>query len=448
MSRQESRAPREEPEVQAVPGPLGWLEVTMHLMRDRSASSWMFLQDEELLTVLRERGVVAAHLPGEVLSIPDVVLVRVAVSPEGRVAVLGEDGEPTEGPPVEDFVPSLLDALKTVALVEPDQPVGPPWLPVDEILADGHQPAEDSRVVYCYKGTEVVVAASFARTLEVPVTVYRADGWTVAAMPHRPEKVLGGPPPKFSGAYPFVVLDRRGQQRTFGYAESAKETSLRVSAEWRPPMRPAVPAEGTGPAAELARWLADPRGWGQSGDAPAAEGDAPQRPEGMTAEQEAVLQRWMAEAGDASGFLRETCAAFGVPEIAAELVETPAGRPDPVGGQVVEPMGAGALMRTALAEQDTEPEGKLPWQVLDRALWHRPALGIALGAGELVLGLLLIVLLVAGVLGGIWLWVIGVVIALAGIAHLVPGVVRLRGRQREAAAQSGGQGDASTDGDG
>ena len=85
-----------------------WLELTLEVMRDRSHASWKFLDDEELLTALAARRAVAAYLPGAALATRDLVLLRLAVSPEGRVALLDGAGAPVPGPPVEEFVEELL----------------------------------------------------------------------------------------------------------------------------------------------------------------------------------------------------------------------------------------------------------------------------------------------------------------------------------------------------
>lgn len=414
-------ADRPGPEDEPTPGPLGWLELTLQVMRDRSHSSWMLLRDEELLETLRTRGLVAAYLPGDMLAMPDLVLVRLAVSPDGRVAVTADDGAPAPGDPVEEAVPALLDELRTVAAIE-DDPVGPPWLPVQEIVDAGRTPARDSRIVYCYKGTDLLPAGGFAKALEAPLTCYREDGWVVAASGHRPERMLTSPPARITGAYPFVVLDRRGERRMVAFAESAKKTALSFSAEWQPPLRPAASNEHPDTLA-LAAWLADPSGGEAGPSSPEA------RPDGLSPEQHALLQRWMAEREDASGFLGEVSRTLGVPEIAARLVEAAPGEPDPPGGEQVGPGHTGQLAVRSIMEQDTEPEGRMPWTVLSRFLWRRPLLSITLGAGELLVAVVLAGMLIGGVLDGWWMWVVAVVFLLGGIAHVFEGVFRMRTRR-------------------
>ena len=422
-----------EPAHPLVPGPLGWLELTVELIRDRSHSSWMLLRDEELLEMVRAKGLVAAYLPGENLATPDVVQLRVAVSPEGEVAVTKDGGPPQPGERVEEFVPALLDELRTVAFVPPEDKVGPPWLPVDEIIDEAKTPGEDSRVVYCYRGEDVVTATAFARDLDTPMTVYREDGWVVAATGHRPTALLASPPHRWTGAYPFAVLGRRGSGREFAFVQTPKKEALSVHAEWAPHLTPIEP-EGAHPdTVELARWLAGPRAWETQAR---AEGrldplPEPDLPAGMTAEQHITIERWMAEPTDASGFLAQTAASFGIPGVAARLAETLPGQPDPEGGRIVEPSGGIGFVAASLADQDTEPEGRMPWTVLERTLWRRPTLGLALGLGELLLAVGLAVLLVTGLLGGWWVWVLVVALALGGLAHLLTALFRRRVRRPE-----------------
>lgn len=416
---------------QAEAGPLGWLELTVELVRDRSHSSWMLLRDEELLETVRSQGLVAAYLPGEVLATPDVVQLRLAVSLEGRVAVAPDGGPPQPGGRVEELVPALLDELRTVAFIPPEDEVGPPWLPVEEIVTRAKTPDQDSRVVYCYRGDDVVTATAFARDLDTPMTVYRQDGWVVAATGHGPSMLLAAPPHRWTGAYPFAVVGRRGASREFAFVERPRDKGLSVRAEWTPHLRP-VGLENAHPdTVELTEWLAGPRAWEARARATGRlePPSQPDRPDGMTAEQHVTIERWMAEPSDASGFLVETTASFGVPEVAARLAEARPGDADPEGGKVLEPSRGMRFLADSLAEQDTEPTGRLPWTVLERTLWRQPVLGMLLGAGELVVAVVLVGLLLAGLLAGWWMWVLAVVFALSGVAHLVPAVFRWRTRR-------------------
>ena len=418
---------------QPQPGPLGWLEMTVEIMRDRSHASWMFLRDEELLAALRERGTVAAYLPGAEIATPDLVVLRVAVSPEGHVAVARPGEPPVAGDQhVEEWLPGLLDELRTVAGVGPGDAVGPPWLPVEEIVQAAHAPTQDVRAVYCYRGTETLVAGAFARELGMPLSVRVEDGWVVAATPRAPQKIFTGPPGRLTGAFPFVALERRGRQRAFAYVESAKTGALSVHAEWRPPLRP-LELDGAHPAtADLTTWLADPAAWerraGDEGDLPRP--PARELPAGMTAEQDAVLARWMVSGEDADGFLAEACAAFGVPPVAAALAEAGSDEADPEGGRTLEPQKAGAFVAGAIAEADTEPEGRMPWTVVSRLIWRRPLLGLALGAGELLVALVLVAVVVGGDRSW-WWWVLVAVFTLAGLAHAATALLRLRWRRSQ-----------------
>lgn len=330
-------APPDLPHDQA--GPLGWLETTLEIMRDRSHSSWHFLSDDELLGALHARGAVAAYLPGEEQATRDLVILRLAVSPEGRVAVTRDGRPPEAGDHLQEFVPGLLDELKTVATAPPDQLIGPPWLPVEEIVTAAHQLDEDSRVVYCYQG-EDVVASAFAGQLGTTMSVHHEGDWVVCASPHKLEMVLSGPPNRLTGAYPFVVLERRGALRLFSYHEAAKETALHLTAQWRPPLRAAAPVGAHADALELARWLTDPGAWD-------ADQHAHERDRGVSATQHEVLLSWMHRSSGGEAFLPEVAAAFDLPEVAAALVETRPGDPDPAGGKAVRPKTRMQLLRGA-----------------------------------------------------------------------------------------------------
>lgn len=420
-------------------GPLGWLELTVELVRDRSHSSWMLLRDEELLTAVRGRALVAAYLPGEVLSTPDVVQLRLAVSPDGRAAVAPDGAPPRPGDRVEELLPALLDELRTVAFVPPEDTVGPPWLPVEEIVAEARTPGEDSRVVYCYRGDDVVTATAFARDLDTPLTLYRQDGWVVAATGHGPSRLLAAPPHRLTGAYPFAVVGRRGATREFAFVERPGDKGLGVHAEWTPHLRP-VEVDGAHPeAVQLGEWLSGPRAWEARARADGRLDPLPEPdlPAGMTPEQHVTIERWMAEPDDAPGFLAETAASFGVPPVAAWLAEARPGDPDPEGGRVVEPARGMRFVAESLAEQDTEPTGRLPWTVLERALWRRPVLGLLLGAGELVVAAVLAGLLLAGFLSGWWVWALAAVFGLGGLAHLLPALLRWRTRRARSDAGAG-----------
>lgn len=397
-----------------------WLELTLEVMRDRSHASWKFLDDEELLTALAARRAVAAYLPGAALATRDLVLLRLAVSPEGRVALLDGAGAPVPGPPVEEFVEELLAELRTCAAVGPEELVGPPWLPVPEIVEAARRPEEDSRVVYAYRGDDTVLAAAFARDLGMPLTAHRVDGWVVVATGFGPERVLAGPPRRFTGGYPFAVLDRRGERRVFLWAASAKESDLRVAVDHQPRLVPAPPDGADAAAVDLAAWLADPA---------ADPAEAPERPEGMTDEQHRVLLGWRGAHRVGTDFLREVSAAFGLPPVAAELVESRPGDPQPEGGTVLRPAATGTqFVAEAMAGlDDEEPTGRTPWAALERLLWRHPGAAVGLGVLELLVAALLAVSVLAGD-GHWWRWVLVAVFALGGLAHLVEAVLRIRRR--------------------
>lgn len=411
----------------AAPGPHDWLVLTVHIARDRSHSAWKFLADEELRQALAERHVVAAYLPGEVVATRDLVVVRLAVTADGRVALAPDAGPPTAGPQAQEFFPQLLEDLRTVGFVPPSDPVGPDWLPTEQILQEVHTPGPDSRVVYCYRGQDTVVAGAFARDLDTTLRVYREDGWVVAATGHQPAMVLSSPPSRLTGAFPFVCLDRRGQQRTFGYHEAAKASALHLSAEWQPAFTPTLP-EAAGPAAhDLADWLTHPA-------------DHPERPHPVagssepTPEQESVIRAWMQEVQDGAPGMARLAAAFGVPPVAAQLVESRPGDPDPPGGTLVEPASTASLLASAIAEEDLQPQGRMPWAVLERTLQRRPLLGVALGVLELAAAGLLILWLAGTEASRWWTWVVLAMLVLVGLTHLGLGILRLRIRSTRPAS--------------
>ena len=413
------------------PGPLGWFELALDLVRDRSRSSWMLLRDEELLEVVRRRSLVAAYLPGELVATPDLVNLRVAVSPDGKVAVAPDGGPPQPGEHLDDVIPGLLEELKTVALILPDNPVGPPWLPVEEIIGEALKPGQDTRQVYCYRGEDTVAATAFARDLDEPLTVYQEDGWVVAATGHGPARVMTGPPRRITRAYPFALLARRGLRREFAYVEAPKDDVLNVHAEWSPQPRSIELPDAHPDTTELLEWLAERRSWETRARAEGRidpEPD-PDLPPGMTDEQHQTLERWMSEPTDAAGFLPETAASFRIPAVAAQLVEAAPGTPDPEGGRTITPARGVDFMASALADQDTEPEGRAPWTVLERAVWRRPALGVAIGAVLVLLCVALAALQLTGTWGGWWTWLLVPLLALAGLVYLASALLRMRSRR-------------------
>lgn len=411
------RQDQEEP----VPGPLGWLELTVELMRDRSHSSWMTLRDDELLRVLRERRLIAAYLPGEEIAMPGLVLVRFAIALEGHVALVAPDGTVTTGPEIEEALPDLLDALKTVAFVPPDGDIGPPWLDVADIIEAGQKPSQDARIVACYRGKDTVAVSAWASGTETPVMVWEEDGWHVAAFPRGTDPTLALGLSSLN-MYPFTIVERQGQRRTFSHMTSAK-SSLNVFAEWEPELRPAeLPDAASTDAVALSMWLA----------APSRFEDEPERPtiDGATQGQLRALEAWLSPDGNGDGLIGPTATAYEVPDLAVRLVEAGPDIPDPEGGRVIEPSGTLALMANAIKEQDTEPRGRNPWSVLERVLWRRPWLGVALGIAEVLVAVVLFALERSSGGPSIWTWILIAVFGLGGVGHIGESVTRLRWRAR------------------
>lgn len=410
---------RKPDEPEPTPGPLGWFELTVEVMRDRSHSSWMLLHDDELLRAVTARRLVACHAPGAPVALPNLAVVRLAVSPQGRVGVVGPDGSVQEGDEVEDVVIGLLEELKTCGFIEPDNLLGPPWLPVPDIVEEAHQPGPDFRVVYAYRGTDTLTAATFATSLEEPLTVYLEDGWVISASPPGPVRVLTGPPNRISGAYPFAVLERRAQRWIFGYAAAAK-SQVNVLAEWTPLMQPVpLPEDAGAEAAELQQWLIDPD------DSP----DEPPAIDGATPEQNAALARWRGTDLDGDALVAQTAAAFGVPELAVRLAQAGPEEALPEGGREFAPGSRMAVLSSYLEEQDAEPSGRGPWGVMSRFMWRHPVLGVMLGLGEILVGVVVAVLLLTGGLDGWGWWFLAVAFAFGGLGHLIVALVRLRWRR-------------------
>lgn len=408
-------------EDEPVPGPLGWLELTIELMRDRSHSSWMTLRDDELLRVLRERRLVAAYLPGEEIAMPGLVLVRLAVALEGQVALVAPDGTVTTRPEVEEAVTDLLDALKTVAFVPPDGFIGPSWLDVVDIIEEGQKASQDARIVACYRGKDTLAVSTWAKGAEAPVTLWEEAGWHIAAFPRGTEPALALGLSSLS-MYPFAILERQGQRRAFAHLTSAK-SSLNVFTEWEPELRPGELPDGASvDAVELGRWLATPSRFEDDPEPPTIDGATPA--------QLLALEAWLSPDGNGDGLIGPTAAAYEVPDLAVRLVEAAPDTPDPDGGRVVEPAGTLTMMGKALREQDTEPRGRNPWSALGRLLWRNPGLGIALGIGELLVAVVLFAFERSVDGPSIWAWVLIAVFGLGGLAHIAEGVTRLRWRSR------------------
>lgn len=416
----------QRPENEPVPGPLGWLEFTVRVIRDRAHAGWAWLSDDELLRAVHERGGVAAYLPGERIGTRDQILLRLAVDPEGRVALAEPGAAPEAGPQLEDFVMGVLEELRVLALIDDETAVGPPGLPADRLRHDAQQPDPDTRQAYAWTSEEPVVGGVLASVLQQPVALHQEGGWTIGTVAHQSALVLREPPVRGPVTiFPFVALDRRGELRSFTYAEGRKPSQLRVHVEWGPPLQAAPPPDAHPDTLALARWLAEPE--------PGNSEDLPRGPEhtAPSAEQKAVIDRVLAS-GDGSTVLAELCTAFGVPALAAQLVEVPHGSPDPVApDRTAGPDSRRGLIGQVLVDANSEePTGRGPWAALERAIFHRPRIGLVLGFVELLIAGALIAAVLNGALSP-WWWIAVAVLVLIGIEHTGSAVLRQRALQRE-----------------
>lgn len=418
-----------KPDHAPTPGPLGWLEVTVHLVRDRSHSGWGWLQDEELLAALQARGAVAAYLGGERIGVRDQLLLRLAVDPEGRVALATGGGPPEAGPIVQEFLVELVEELHVAALVDEQVTIGATGLPLEQLRQDAERPDPDTRQVYLWQADDAVEGRVLAAELQQPVDLHRVDGWVIAAVGHQSPVILHRPPGRgpFS-MHPFAILDRRAELRSFTFVEGRRASHQRVQIEWGPPMRPAPPTpEGAATHPDtvaLAQWLSSP-------DEATLPDPESRRGPSPTPQQRAVIEEVMA-GENADGALSALCVAYGLPVLAAQLAEVRHGDPDPVKPwQRVEPQGVGGLVGSTLLDANAEPSrGRMPWHVLDRAIHRRPGLGLLLG---------FVWMLVAGGLSAAilrdalspWWWIAVGVLVLLGMEHTGSAVLTRQARQRQ-----------------
>lgn len=403
------------------PGPLGWLEFTCRVVRDRSHTAWAWLSDEDLLAAVHQRGGVAAYLPGEQIGTRDQVLLRLAVDTDGRVALARPGEPPAPGPQLEEFVVGILEELRTLALIDHETAVGPPGLPHEQLRHDAEQPDPDTRQVYAWKAQDATVGRLVASLLKQPVDLHRDGDWIVAAVAHQSPLILPDTPGRGPvGVYPFLSLDRRGELRSFTYREGARAKHQRIHVEWGPGLQAAPPPQAHPDTVALARWLADPD------EKRGLEATAGSRVADPTAEQTATVERVIAS-DDGSTALADLCAAYGIPVLAARLVEVPHGAPDPVEPwQRVEPGSRASAVGQALVDANAEePTGSMPWHALERSIYHRPQLGLVLGFIELLLAGGLMTAILNGALSP-WWWIAVGALLLVGIEQSASGILRRR----------------------
>jgi len=245
-------------------------------------------------------------------------------------------------------------------------------------------------MVYAWPGTDRYVATAAAMGVKEELTWHDADGWTVLASRHAPERVLTGFAPAME-RFPRVTLSRKGPERQIEYVAGRDKDDLRLVAWWGPWLEPVVdPAATHEQTRELLEVLAHPR-LGQ---------DEMEHHRDLTEEQRLALGEAMA-APDGGQFLRRACAALGVPDIAARLAEQPAGDDDPelLGEPVTPEKGRMGLARAAAKElQDSE-------SAIPEAMQHRVTRLV--GLTELVLSAFCLAVVFFHLLPGpSWVWAI------------------------------------------
>ncbi|MCK0112453.1 DUF2892 domain-containing protein [Ornithinimicrobium sp. F0845] len=397
------------------PPPDAWIPVILLFARDRSEAGWVWTRPEDVRRELAERHILAGVVGEGPRAMEDLVMARVAVHPDGLVAMLPEpDGPPVAGPRVEEVVSELAHAMRTVIVVDGELAVGTAGVPLEQVPPELTRTTEDRRTVYAWPGTERYVANAAALQLKEPVTWHDAEGWTVLASEHAPERVLTGLPPGATRS-PFVVLSRRGPERTFEYVVGKGADDLRLMAWWGPWLEP---VQDLGSAHEETRELLDRLVHPRFGD------DQVPAHDGMTAEQRREVGQAMADP-DGGAFLARIGAAFDLPEVAAQLAEQPREDDDPaLTGEPVEVSGRLNLARAAYSEMQTAE--LTPQQ-------ERMARGVAWV--ELVIGLVALAVAIWGFLPGPWwLWLVaGVALTGDALKDLVVDPLRERRKAAEAA---------------
>lgn len=403
-----------------VPGPLGWLEFTTRVLRDRSHTAWAWLGDEELAEALRGRGVLGALGPGEGIGHRDVVMLRLAVSPEGAVATSAPGQPPTPGPALEEFVQQLVEDLRTLALIDDEVAVGPPGLPADRLRQDAEQPDRDSRQVYAWPAEDAMLARVVAVAIGEQVEVHRVDGWVVAAAPPGSARILTQVPLRMGGAFPFVAARRAGQSRTLQYQTGRGEDALHLHVRWSPPLEPVLPASPHPKTVALGRWLADPSVLRRASDE--------ERHGELSAEQDRVIQESLT-GGRGPDLLRSVTAVLDVPTLVAELAELGPDDEPPAAPWLTVRSGSRMEIITATLrgdDEDDEPTGRGPFAALQRLERRRPVVGLTLGVGELLVALLLVLALLLGSWPWPWWLAVAVLVVDGGFRATVAGL-RLRG---------------------
>lgn len=330
--------------------PPEWMPATLLIARDRSADGWMFTRHEDVREALAERQLVAAVVAEGPTAVPDVILARIAVGADGKVATAPDPaGPPVPGPRIEEIVSGLAHELKAIISVDGEITIGTAGVPVESPPPGMTDLTQDRRTVYAWPGTDRYVATAAAMGVKEELTWHDADDWTVLASRHASDRVLTGFTPAME-RFPRVTLSRKGPERTVEYVVGKGDDDLRLLAWWGPWMEPLHDdVDGAHERTrEVLEMLAHPR----------AGHDEMDHHADLTEEARLAVSAAMGDR-DGMAFLSRVCAAFDVPQIAARLAEQNAedvaGQSDPdlVGEPVKPEQGRLGLARAAMKEMKT-----------------------------------------------------------------------------------------------
>src|SRR5690606_9054683 len=138
---------------------------------------------------------------------------RVAVHEDGALATLPDPaGPPVAGPRIEEVVSELAHTMRTVVSLDGQVAIGTAGVPLEAMPAGMDDVTADGRMVYAWPGTDRYVATAAAMGVKEELTWHDADGWTVLASRHAPERVLTGLAPAHE-RFPRVTLSRQGPER-------------------------------------------------------------------------------------------------------------------------------------------------------------------------------------------------------------------------------------------
>lgn len=421
MNTTESAGPRgegDEPE---------WMPVTLMFARDRSADGWMFTKVSDVRTALAEQQLIAAVAAEGPSAAEDLILARIAVRKDGALATLPDPaGPPVGGRRLEEVISELAHSMKTVISLDGEISIGTAGVPLEAMPEGMDRATDDRRVVYVWPGTDRYVATAAAMGVKEELTWHDAQGWTVLASRHAPQRVLTD----FAATmerYPRAHLKRTGPERSFEFIAGKGDKDLRLLAWWGPWLEPIIELpKSRGPRGRgmdpdtrgLFEFLAHPR-LGQDEMDPHPD---------LTPEQPAALREAMGDRDGGGLFLARASAAFDLPEIAARLAEQSAGESDPeLVGEVVKPeQGRFGLARATMKEMQSSDS------VLPVAMERR--VGRMITGAEVVLALFLLSVAVFGYLPGPWwVWAGAAVLVLADVVNDVL-IKPWRDRRAEAAA--------------